>query len=53
MSSVFIIAEDLVNYIKDDSLEEGLLNFILNREDLYQQGTFKKVFRLLKENVKT
>jgi response regulator RpfG family c-di-GMP phosphodiesterase len=45
LSSVFIIAEDLVQFLADgEALETSLKDFLTWGENRYQQGNFKKIF---------
>lgn len=49
MASVFIIVEDLVNFLHDqENLELGVKEFLRIREEIYSSGNFKKVFEVLK-----
>ena len=49
MASVFIIVEDLVNFLDGTSdIEAGVMEFLKIREDFYDGGSFKKVFEVLK-----
>lgn len=52
MASVFIIVEDLINFLEDSTdFDEKILLFIKYRESRYNSGNFKKVFDVLKETV--
>lgn len=52
MTSVFILAEDIVTSLKEDEIESSLMEFLKNRESSYSTGNFKKVFSALKDNIK-
>ena len=52
MASVFIIVEDMINFLEDSqNLDEKIVLFIKYRESRYNSGNFKKVFDVLKETV--
>lgn len=51
-ATVFIIVEDLINFIGDSqNFDERVDLFIQERTERYHSGNFKKVFEVLKENV--
>ncbi len=51
-ATVFIIVEDLINFIGDSKdFDERVDLFIKERTERYNSGNFKKVFDVLKENV--
>jgi response regulator RpfG family c-di-GMP phosphodiesterase len=51
MASVFIIVEDLINFIGDSSeIEEQIHHFIKERSSIYDSGNFKKIFEVFKAN---
>lgn len=52
MSTLFIISEDLINFIKEDDLENTLREFFKARDNRYESGMFKKVYTALKENIR-
>lgn len=52
MASVFIIVEDLINFIEDSAnFDEKIGLFIKHREVRYNSGNFKKVFDVMKDTV--
>lgn len=52
LASVFIIAEDLVQFLDDgEALETSLKDFLTWGENRYQQGNFKKIFDGVKGKV--
>lgn len=52
MASVFIIVEDMINFLEDSqNFDEKIALFIKYRESRYNSGNFKKVFDVLKETV--
>lgn len=53
MSALFIIAEDLLEFIgeeKEDILKK-LFDFVISREKIYIEGSFKRVFQALKHHI--
>ena len=53
MSALFIIAEDLLEFIgeeKEDILKK-LFDFVVSREKIYIEGSFKRVFQALKHHI--
>lgn len=52
MASLFIIVEDLINFIgENNNIEEQIELFIKYREKRYNSGNFKKVFEVIRDNV--
>lgn len=52
MASLFIIVEDLINFLEEsDNYEEKIELFVKHRETRYSSGNFKKVFEVVKDNV--
>lgn len=52
MATVFIIVEDLINFIGESTdVEAKVKEFLINRESLYDSGNFKKVFDAIKDDV--
>lgn len=52
MASLFIIVEDLINFLEEsDNYEEKIELFVKHREARYSSGNFKKVFEVVRENV--
>lgn len=53
MSSLFIIVEDFLNFTDvEENMDSRIQEFFVQREDLYVNGSFKKIFDCLKENLK-
>jgi response regulator RpfG family c-di-GMP phosphodiesterase len=52
LASLFIVAEDLVNYLDEGNLEERVRDFVLERAQKYHSGTFKKVFDVIKDSLR-
>lgn len=52
MACVFIIVEDLINFLEDyDNIDERIGLFLKHKETVYNSGNFKKVFDAFKESV--
>lgn len=52
-ATVFIIVEDLINFVGDSkNFQEKIQLFIKMRSERYNSGNFKKVFDVLKQNAK-
>ena len=52
MSAVFIISEDLIQFISDsEDLRNRINEFVNLREKIYVEGNFKRVFQALKANL--
>lgn len=52
MASLFIIVEDLINFIgESENYEEKIELFVKHREARYNSGNFKKVFEVVQGNV--
>ncbi len=52
LSSIFIMAEDLIHFLDDgESLETSLKDYLTWGEDRYQNGNFKKIFEGIKSKV--
>jgi len=52
MASLFIIVEDLINFLNEsDNYEEKIVLFVKHRESRYNSGNFKKVFEVVRDNV--
>lgn len=52
MASVFIIVEDMINFLEyTQDFDEKIVLFIKFRESRYNSGNFKKVFEVLKATV--
>lgn len=52
MASLFIIVEDLINFMEDSEDIEGKISqFVKHRDGKYNSGNFKKVFDVVKDNV--
>lgn len=52
LPTVFIVAEDLVDFIYENPDSTGIDQFFKTRGELYQSGVFKKAFNILKETYK-
>lgn len=52
MATVFIIVQDLINFLENsEQFEEKISLFIKHRETKYNSGNFKKIFDIIKESV--
>lgn len=52
MASLFIIVEDLINFLEgSENYEEKISLFVKHREGRYNSGNFKKVFEVVRDNV--
>lgn len=52
MACIFIISEDLINFVDEaDDMDERIQMFLKLREAKYNSGNFKKVFEAFKESV--
>jgi response regulator RpfG family c-di-GMP phosphodiesterase len=52
MASVFILTEDLIQFIGDSQdVDERILSFLKLRESFYNSGNFRKVFEALRDSV--
>ena len=52
LAAVFIIAEDLIDFLDDgEALETSLTDFLMWGSNRYQQGNFKKIFDEIKKKI--
>ena len=49
ISSLFIVAHELVDFIYENEGKDKISDFLKKNEDQYSQGYFKKVFQVLKD----
>ena len=52
MATIFIISEDLINFIShSENIETAIRNFIKEKTPVYNSGNFRKVFEAFKDSV--
>jgi response regulator RpfG family c-di-GMP phosphodiesterase len=52
LTTLFIITQDFVNFFNDDrAVEDSVRDFLTSREEMYNSGSFKKVFLAIKEKL--